>query len=167
VTDRSTQASTQGATAAGARAPGSAVDSSRPEPGVGELVGQMSEQVSRLVRDELALAQVELKAKGKAAGKGAGLLGGAGVLGAYGFGVLIAAAVLGLATALDAWLAALIVAVVLLVIAGIAALMGKKQVSRATPPLPAEAIDGAKRDVAALKGHAPGTTPAGTGGQHR
>ena len=150
-----TDRSTQGATAAGARASSGTARGSGSEPGVGELVGQLSEQVSRLVRDELALAQVELKAKGKAAGKGAGLLGGAGLFGAYGLGVLIAAAVLGLATVLHAWLSAVIVGVVLLVVAGIAALMGKKQVSRATPPMPAEAIDGAKRDVKALKGQSP------------
>jgi hypothetical protein len=94
-----------------------------------------------------------------------GLFGGAGLLGAYGLGVLIAAAVLGLATVLDAWLAAVIVGVVLLAIAGIAALMGKKQVSRATPPMPAEAIDGAKRDVKALKGQAPAIDAGG--GQRR
>ncbi|MDF2966493.1 MAG: hypothetical protein K0Q93_271 [Nocardioidaceae bacterium] len=160
-----TDRSLQGATATGARAPGGTAKDSGSEPGVGELVGQMSEQVSRLVRDELALAQVELKAKGKAAGKGAGLLGGAGLFGAYALAVLIAAAVLGLATVLDAWLAAVIVGVVLLAIAGIAALMGKKQVSRATPPMPAEAIDGAKRDVKALKGQAPAIDAGG--GQRR
>jgi membrane protein len=122
------------------------------EPGVGELVGQLTEQVSTLVRDEIALAQVELKAKGKAAGIGAGLFGGAGLVAAYGVGVLIAAAVLGLATVVDAWLAALIVGVVVLAAAGVLALVGKKQVSQATPPLPTESIEGVKRDVEALKG---------------
>lgn len=121
--------------------------------GVGELVGRMSEQVSRLVRDELALAKVELTAKGKAAGIGAGLFGGAGAVALYGLGVLIAAGVLGLATVLDAWLAALIVAVALFVVAGVAALLGKSKVSQATPPVPAESVDGMKRDVEVLKGH--------------
>jgi uncharacterized membrane protein YqjE len=136
------------------------------EAGVGELVGQMSEQVSRLVRDELQLAQVELKAKGKAAGIGAGLFGGAGVIAAYGLGVLIAAAVLGLATVVDAWLAALLVGVLVLAVAGVVALIGKKQVSQASPPIPSEAISGAKRDVEALKGHAPSRAGA-TGGDSR
>lgn len=136
------------------------------EAGVGELVGQLSEQVSRLVRDELQLAQAELKTKGKAAGVAAGLLGGAGLVAAYGLGVLIAAAVLGLATVLDAWLAALIIGVVVLAVAGIAALLGKNQVARATPPLPTESIDGAKRDVEALKGHAPSAFDS-TGGATR
>ena len=122
--------------------------------GVGELVGQLTEQVSLLVRDELALAQAELKAKGKAAGLGAGLFGGAGLVAAYGLGVLIAAAVLGLAVAVDAWLAALIVGVVVLAVAGVMALVGKKQVTKATPPLPTESIEGVRQDVDALKGGA-------------
>ncbi len=120
--------------------------------GVGELVGQLTEQVSLLVRDELALAQAELKAKGKAAGLGAGLFGGAGLVAAYGLGVLIAAAVLGLAVAVDAWLAALIVGVVVLAVAGVMALVGKKQVTKASPPLPTESIEGVRHDVEALKG---------------
>lgn len=134
------------------------------EAGVGELVGQMSEQVSRLVRDEMQLAQAELKAKGKAAGVGAGLFGGAGVIAAYGLGVLTAAAVLGLATVLDAWLAALIIGVAVLAVAGVVALIGKQQVSQATPPIPTEAISGAKRDVEALKGHAPSRSASRSGG---
>jgi MFS family permease len=135
--------------------------------GVGELVGQLSEQVSRLVRDEMQLAQAELKTKGKAAGIGAGLFGGAGVVAAYGLGVLIAAAVLGLATVLDAWLAALIIGVVLLAVAGVVALMGKKQVAQASPPIPTEAISGAKRDVEALKGHVPSRSGGATAGERR
>ena len=137
-----------------------------PDPGVGELVGQLSEQVSRLVRDELRLAQVEMKAKAKAAGTGIGLFGGAGVVAAYGLGVLIAAAVLGLATAVDAWLAALIVGVVVLAVAAVAALLGKRQVQQATPPVPSEAIGGARRDVEALKGTS-STTTTGTEGEPR
>ncbi len=133
-------------------APGPASDA-----GVGELVGQMSEQVSRLVRDELRLAQAELKEKGTAAGVGIGLFGGAGIIAAYGLGVLIAAAVLGLATVMSAWLAALIVGVAVLAIAGIVALVGKNRVAKATPPLPSGAVEGVKRDVEALKGHHPST----------
>jgi hypothetical protein len=136
--------------------------------GVGELVGRLSEQVSRLVRDELQLAQSEMKAKGKKAGIGAGLFGGAGVVAAYGLGVLIAAAVLGLATLVDAWLAALIVGLVVLAVAGVVALLARSQVAQASPPVPSEAISGAKRDVEALKGHAASAGPAGaTGGERR
>lgn len=118
---------------------------------VGDLVKQLSEQMSTLVRRELQLAQLELKEKGKRAGIGAGLFGGAGAIALYGLGVVIAAAVLVLATAVAAWLAALIVGVVLLAVAGVAGLMGKKQVEQAVPPAPEQAIQSTKRDVNAVK----------------
>jgi uncharacterized membrane protein YqjE len=118
---------------------------------VGELVKQLSEQMSTLVRRELQLAQLELQEKGKRAGIGAGLFGGAGAIALFGLGVLIAAAVLVLATAVEPWLAALIVGVVLLAIAGIAGLMGKKQVEQAVPPAPEQAIQSTRRDVSEIK----------------
>ncbi|MFF0264731.1 phage holin family protein [Kribbella sp. NPDC004536] len=120
---------------------------------VGALVSQATSDLSRLVRDELQLAKVELKVKGKEAGVGAGLFGGAGTLALYGLGVLIAAAILGLATALPGWLSALIVAAVLFAAAAVAALLGKRHVSRATPPVPQSAVDGVHEDLEALKGH--------------
>ncbi|CAN5415844.1 phage holin family protein [soil metagenome] len=126
-----------------------------PEPSVGELTSQLGEQVSRRIRDELALAQIELKEKGKRAGIGAGLFGGAGVVGLYGGACLVAAAVLALALAVDAWLAALIIGVVLLAIAGGVALMGKSQLQQATPPVPTEAVESTKKDIQAAKGHQP------------
>ena len=118
---------------------------------LGELTGQLSQQISTLVRDELRLAQAELTAKGKKVGVGAGLFGAAGLIAAYAVGALIAAAILGLATAMDYWLAALIVGVVLLAGAGVAALVGKKAVSTAAPLAPTEAIAGVKQDVNAIK----------------
>ncbi len=121
---------------------------------IGDLVKQLSEQTSTLVRKELQLAQIELKEKGKRAGIGAGLFGGAGVVVLYGVGALVAAVILLLATALAAWLSALIVAVVLLAGAGVAALMGKKQVEQAVPPQPEQAIQSTKRDVDHVKGKA-------------
>jgi uncharacterized membrane protein YqjE len=121
---------------------------------IGELVKQLSEQTSTLVRKELKLAQLEMTEKGKRAGIGAGLFGGAGLVALFGAGTLIAAIVMLLATAMDAWLAALIVAVALLAIAGIAALMGKKQVEQAVPPQPEQAIQSTKRDVDEVKGRA-------------
>lgn len=117
----------------------------------GQLVSQLSEQTSRLIRDELRLAQLEMTAKGKRAGMGAGLFGGAGVIALYGLGCLIAAAILGLATAVSAWLAALIIGVVLFAIAGVAALAGKREIGEATPPVPTEAVAGVKRDVDTIK----------------
>lgn len=116
-----------------------------------ELVTQLSQQTSQLVRDELRLAQAELTAKGKKAGIGVGLFGGAGFLGAYGFGALVTAAVAGLAVPLDLWVAALIVGLVLFALAGVAALIGKKEVTAAVPPVPEEAIASIKLDLDAVK----------------
>jgi uncharacterized membrane protein YqjE len=127
---------------------------SRNDQQIGDLVKQLSEQTSTLVRKELQLAQLEMTEKGKRAGIGAGLFGGAGLIAVFGVGTLIAAAVLALATAVDSWLAALIVAVVLLAAAGIAALTGKKQVEQAVPPAPEQAIQSGKRSVDEVKGRA-------------
>jgi uncharacterized membrane protein YqjE len=125
-----------------------------PDKSMGELVAQMSEQTSRLIRDELRLAQLEMTQKGKRAGAGAGLFGGAGLFAFFGLACLITAAIVALAGPLSAWLAAIIVAVVLFVIAGIAALIGKREVSQATPPMPTEAVEGVKQDLQAIKpGH--------------
>jgi uncharacterized membrane protein YqjE len=117
----------------------------------GELVSRLSTEVSDLVRNELRLAQVEMSGKAKKAGMGAGFFGAAGVIALYGVGVLIATAILALALVLDAWLAALIVGVVLLVVAGVAALLGKKKVSEAGSPVPTETVASVKRDVQAVK----------------
>ena len=117
----------------------------------GELIARVSDQISSLVRDELRLAQAELSAKGKKAGLGVGLFGGAGVLAWFGVGALVAAAILGLSHAVTGWLAALIVAVVLFAVAGVLALTGKKEVSVATPPIPTEAVAGVKTDIQTVK----------------
>jgi uncharacterized membrane protein YqjE len=117
------------------------------EPSTGELVSRLSEQVSRLVKDELALARIEMTSKAKGAGTGIGMFGGAGLLALYGVGALVAAAILGIAEGLPAWLAALIVAVVILLVAGVVALIGKRNVQRATPLKPEETIGSVKRDV--------------------
>ena len=112
-----------------------------------ELVQRASEQISRLVRDELALAKAELAEKGRHAGIGVGLFGGGGALALYGLGVLITTAILALDLVMAAWLAALIVGVVLFVAAGVLALVGKKQVQQAVPPTPTAATDSVKADV--------------------
>ena len=126
----------------------------RDEP-VGALVSDLTSDVSRLVRDELQLAKAELKDKGKEAGVGIGLFGGAGTVALYGLGALIAAAICGLAVVLPAWLSALIVAFVLFAIAAVAALLGKRHVSQATPPIPQRAVEGVHEDLEALRGHHP------------
>lgn len=116
----------------------------------GQLVAQLTEDISTLVRDEVALAKQDLATAGKRVGIGAGLFGAAGVIAWFAVGTLVAAAVLGLATALDAWLSALIVAVVLLVLAGIAALVGKSSVKKAPEP-PRERVESVKADLAAVR----------------
>jgi membrane protein len=121
---------------------------------LGELVQDLSQQTSTLIRQEMRLAQVELTEKGKHASKGAGMFGGAGVIALYGVGALIAAAILGLATALEPWIAAAAVGVGLLLIAGILALTGKKEIEEAGPPKPELAIESVQRDVDTVKARA-------------
>jgi uncharacterized membrane protein YqjE len=121
------------------------------EHSAGELVKQLSEQVSVLVRDELRLAQLEMTRKGKQAGLGAGLMGGGGLIALYGVGCLIACAIIAISGALAAWLSALIVGAVLLAVASVMTLMGKGRMRRATPPMPAEAVGSVKEDVAEIK----------------
>jgi MFS family permease len=117
------------------------------EPSLAELVKQLSDQTSRLARQEVELAKAELAIKGKRAGIGAGMFGGAGVFGFYALGALVATAILALGTAMTAWLAALIVAVVLGAVAGVLALQGKSKVQQATPPVPEQATESVKEDV--------------------
>ncbi len=112
-----------------------------------ELLRELSQQTGDLVRKEMELAKAELREKGKAAGIAGGMFGGAGVIALYGVGALTAAAILGLAIVLDAWLAALLVGVGYLAVAGILALIGKKKMGQATPPVPEQAIESSKEDV--------------------
>jgi MFS family permease len=123
------------------------MSTSHTEASVAELVKQLSEQTSRLAHQEVELAKAELAAKGKRAGVGAGMFGGAGLFGLYALGALTAAIVLALATAVAGWLAALIVAVVYGAIAGVLALTGRKNVAEATPPVPEQATESVKEDV--------------------
>jgi uncharacterized membrane protein YqjE len=125
--------------------------SPRGDESLGELVSHLSEQMTRLVRDELRLAQLEMTQKGKKAGLGAGMFGGAGLFAVFGLGSLVAAAILALAGPLSGWLAAVLVAAGLFVIAGMTALLGRRQVRQATPPVPAEAVQGVKQDVHTLR----------------
>lgn len=116
-----------------------------------ELVSQAAAQISTLVRDELALAKLELAEKGKRAGVGGGLFGGAAVLGLYGLGLLLALAVVLLDLVWPLWLALVVVLVVVLAAAGVAALLGKRNLQQATPPLPGDAIAQAEADVQTVK----------------
>lgn len=112
-----------------------------------ELLRQLSDQTATLVRQELELAKVELTEKGKQAGIGAGMFGAAGVFGLYALGALTAAAILALGLAVSGWLAALIVAAALGIIAGGLALTGKGRVARGVPPTPEQTVETVKEDV--------------------
>jgi uncharacterized membrane protein YqjE len=116
-----------------------------------KLVNDLSDQVSRLVKDELRLAKLELTQKGKRAGLGAGLAGAAGVIAFLGGATLVAALVLLLALVMPAWLAAAIVAVLLFIGAALLGLVGKKKVQQATPMAPAETMASVRADLDAVK----------------
>jgi uncharacterized membrane protein YqjE len=113
----------------------------------GALLKQFSEDATTLIRKEVELAKTELTEKGKQAGKGIGMFGGAGVFGLGAFGALTAFLILVLAEAMDAWLAALIVTAVYGAIAAVLALQGKHKVEEATPPQPEQTIETLKEDV--------------------
>ncbi len=114
---------------------------------VAELLQELSEQTSTLVRQEMELARLELMEKGKRAGIGAGMFGGASMVGLYAIGALTAAVILLLATAMSGWLAGLVVAAVYGLVAGGLALAGRSQVQKATPPVPQQATESVKEDV--------------------
>ena len=128
------------------------LDSRAEEPTLGALVHDLSQQIPELVRSEMRLAQVEMAEKGKRAGLGIGMFTAAGLLAFFGVAGLLTTAVLALDLVMPTWLAALIVAIALLVAAGVVAMLGKKQVSQATPPVPEHAVEGVKEDIATLKG---------------
>ena len=119
---------------------------------LGALVHQLSQQIPDLVRSEIRLAQAEVTEKGKRAGVGIGMFSVAGLLGFFGIATLITTAILGLAHVVDAWLAALIVALLLLAGAAVVGLAGKNKVAEAAPPAPEKAIQGIKDDIATVKG---------------
>jgi uncharacterized membrane protein YqjE len=114
---------------------------------IAELLKELSNQTTTLVRQELELAKAEMTEKGKKAGLGAGMFGGAGLFGLLALGALTTCLIAALATGVDLWLAALIVALVYAAIAGVLALAGKKTTQEATPPAPEQAIESTKEDV--------------------
>jgi hypothetical protein len=118
---------------------------------IAELVQRLTEQTTRLAQKEIELAKAEMSAKGQRLGIGIGAFSGAGLLALLALGALTATAILALATAVEAWLAALIVTVVYLAIAAVLALAGKQKVKRATPPLPEAAIESVREDLQEAK----------------
>ncbi|WP_431784068.1 phage holin family protein [Streptomyces chumphonensis] len=124
------------------------------EASVGELVERASAQLSELVRREMRLAQAELAQKGRHAGIGGGMFGGAALTGFLALQALIAGAIAALALVLPVWASALIIGGVLLVVTGVLALVGKKELRSATPAAPQQAIGSVKADIAEIKGRA-------------
>ena len=118
-----------------------------PDRSLGELLKQLSEEATRLVHQELELAKAELSQKGRQAGAGAGMFGGAGALGLAALGALTACFILALNAVMPAWLAALIVAVVYGAIATFLALRGRDKVKQATPLVPKQTVETVKEDV--------------------
>ena len=113
----------------------------------GELLKELSDQSTTLIKQEVELAKAELQEKGKQAGMGAGTFGGAGLFGVAAFAALTTALIAVLATAMDTWIAALIVAVVYAAVAGVMAMTGKKKVQEAVPPVPEQAKESVKEDM--------------------
>jgi uncharacterized membrane protein YqjE len=120
----------------------------------GELVKQLSEQTTTLVRKEIELAKAELSAKGKVAGEGAGMFGAAGVVGLLALGALTAMIIALLDKAMDFWIAALIVAVAYGAIAAVLALSGRERVKKGMPPAPEQTVETVKEDVQWAKSQA-------------
>ncbi|WP_278265337.1 phage holin family protein [Nocardia sp. AG03] len=118
---------------------------------VSELVGDASQQITRLVRDEIQLARIEMQDRTKGLALGAGIAGAGGLLAFYGGIALTAAAVFALALAVPDWAAALIVGAALLIVGGGLALFGKKKATDAAPPVPRDAVHGVKTDLDTIK----------------
>jgi uncharacterized membrane protein YqjE len=131
--------------------PGHEATGTQDDASLPQLITRLTEQTSTLVRDEVQLAKTEIQQSVKDAGLGAGLFGTAGVVALYAVGALVAAAIMGLGQAVDPWLAALIVGVVLLLVAGVVALAGKSKVQKASPPM-AATKENVQRDLDAVKG---------------
>lgn len=117
-----------------------------------QLIGELPDLITTLIRDEIEQIRREAVTRLKSAGIGVGLFVGAAVFAYFAMWVFIATAILGIAVALPAWLSALIVAVALLLIAVVLGLLGLSRVKRGVPPVPKEAVDSVKDDVKAFKG---------------
>jgi hypothetical protein len=123
------------------------------------LIGSLPALISELIRAELDRLKAEMALKLKALGIGVGFFAAAALVGFFALGVLIATAILGIAVALPAWLAALIVAVVLLIITGILVFLGVSGLKRGTPPTPSDTVASVKKDVRVITGKETGGTP--------
>lgn len=114
---------------------------------LGELLRMLAQETTDLVRKELELAKAEIEEKGRKAGAGAGLFGGAGVAGLLALAALSAAVILLLDLAMPAWVAALLVAAAWGVAAAVLARSGKQRIDQAAPPVPEQTVESVKEDA--------------------
>lgn len=114
---------------------------------IGELLKQLATETSTLVKQELELARAEMREKGRKAGPGLGMIGGAGVTALLAMGTLTAFLILALDGAMPNWLAALIVTAVYAAVAGFLYVRGKDRVEDAGSPAPRQTIETLKEDV--------------------
>jgi len=140
------------------RGPDAATTTSPAPPNLGpkakslaELLNDLSHELTALVHQEFELARAEVTVKGKRLGAAAGLLGGAAIMAFLGLAAVVTCVIAALSNAIPVWLAALLVGAVLLAIAGVLGLLGKAAVQRATPPIPEEAVQSTKEDVAWIR----------------
>ncbi|MCW2949823.1 MAG: hypothetical protein JWN41_836 [Thermoleophilia bacterium] len=118
---------------------------------IGELMKQLASDTATLVRQEIELAKAETAEKGRKAGPGLGMFGGAGLLALLATGTFTTVLIAALAEVMPVWLAALIVTVVYGAIAGVLAMQGRDKVKEALPPVPEQTIETVKEDVAWAK----------------
>ncbi len=124
--------------------------------GVGSVIHEVAERASTLARLEAELAMLELRRKLVSLGTGGALVLGAGILGLFAIGFLLATAAVALAIVLDTWLALLLVGAALLALTAVAAVVGISTLKRGVPPIPERAIREAKLTAEALKGNGHG-----------
>jgi uncharacterized membrane protein len=123
------------------------------ERSIAALMNDLTEQAGRLIRTEATLAAREMAAKAKRGARAIGAFSVAGMLAAYAGMALLACVILALATVMSGWLAALLVGGGLLVIAGLAALVGRAQLRKAMPPTPEDTIARVREDIAVVTEH--------------
>jgi uncharacterized membrane protein YqjE len=115
---------------------------------IGELLRELGDEISTLVRQEIALAKVEIAEKTKPAVASAGMFGGTALLGLGAFGAFTAFLIAGIAAlGLPVWASALIVTVVYGIVAGILAMTGKKKLQEAAPLVPEQTAQTVKEDI--------------------
>ncbi len=124
--------------------------------GVGSVIHEVAERATSLARLEAELAMLELREKIASLGVGGGLVLGAGIFGLFALGFLLATAAAGLATALDTWLALLIVGIALVLVTAALGVIGISVLKRGVPPIPERAVAEARLTADTLKGNGRG-----------